>query len=473
MPEWLSILPPVLAIVIAIWKKEVIFALVMGIWIAESLLLIKTGALVMPDGAMGALTFLAAFIGEGFLGMMTRIVGVFESAGNTRVLLFGLIVGALLELMRDSGGVSAFVQRLTNMGLTRTPRQAGLLATITGTAVFVESSMSVLSAGVVSQRLFDKFGMSRARLAFIIDATSAPICILIMLNAWGAYVLQLISDYGIVNPTSVVIATIPFNFYPLLVLALVWYTVITTKVHGPMRKAEEAAAEKALEMTEEDVDPSRARYMLAPLATLIAGMLFFMFYTGGGDFTKGSGSTSVLLSVTLATILAIILTVKDKVYTYRKSIDVVYTGMGKLIPVSMVMLLAFAIGTSCKTLGTGPFVAHLIGGFLPAILVAPLLFIAGAIISFTTGTSWGTFAILIPLGLPLGQELGLPTAFVLSAVLGGGVFGDHCSPISDTTILSSLASGCDHLEHVRTQLPYALTAGTGAILLYMVTYLFV
>lgn len=469
MPEWMSILPPLVAIAVAIWKKEVIVALVVGIWLGEGLFLWQSGALDDVSSLLLPLVMMA----KGFFALMERIVSVFESAGNVRVLLFGLVVGALLELMQASGGVSAFVNRLTSMGLTKSRRQVGALASVTGMVVFVESSMSVLSAGVVSQRLFDKFGMSRARLAFIIDSTSAPICILVLLNAWGAYIVELMEPFGFESSVGVVMSTIPFNFYALLILVLVWYTALSTKVHGPMKQVDQEQVENGASHVEgTTIDATRSRYMWAPLLTLIAGMFFFMWYTGDGTFANGSGSMSVLVSVTLATILAIVMLVKDKVYSYRDTVDVVYVGMGKLIPVSMVMMLSFAIGASCKALGTGPFVASFLGSFLPALLVAPLVFLCAAIISFTTGTSWGTFAILIPLAIPLGLQLELPPAFVLSAVLGGGVFGDHCSPISDTTILSSLASGCDHLEHVRTQLPYAVTAGVGAMILYIVVGMF-
>ena len=146
--------------------------------------------------------------------------------------------------------------------------------------------------------------------------------------------------------------------------------------------------------------------------------------------------------------------------------------MGQLIPVTTIMLLSFAIGSSCKALGTGPFVASALSDVLPVFTVAPIIFLCGALISFTTGTSWGTFAIMVPLAIPLGQSMGLSPSLVLSAVLGGGVFGDHCSPISDTTLLSSLASGCDHLEHVRTQIPYAMIAGSAAVVLYALVSLF-
>ncbi len=468
MPEWMSILPPLLAIAVAIWKKEVTIALLLGIWLGEALLLWHDGAFANSGLALPLEALFASF-----LAVANRIVGVFSDSGNVQVLLFGLVVGALLELMKDSGGVQAFVGRLSNLGLTSSPRRASVLATLTGVVVFVESSISVLSAGVVGQRLFDRYGLSRARLAFIIDSTSAPICILIMLNAWGAYVLKLLQPYNLANPVGVLIGTIPFNFYPLAIFVIVWYTAISLRVFGPMAKLEAAQAQTSAAIdnaapVEELSGKARSRYMWAPMSVMIGGMFFMMWYTGQGDFTAGNGSFSVLVSVSLAAILAILLIVGDKVMSFRDSVETVYTGMGKLLPVSTIMLLSFAIGALCKALGTGPFVASFLGSFLPALMVAPLVFITAAVISFTTGTSWGTFAILIPLAMPLGAQLGLPPSFVLSAVLGGGVFGDHCSPISDTTILSSLASGCDHLDHVRTQLPYALTAAAFAVVAYLV-----
>ncbi len=465
MPEWFSVLPPLLAIAVAIWKKEVVLALTLGIWLAETFLAVSDPRWHPPGSAIEWPVALLELAGLGFLGFLERCVAVFQDMGNARVLLFGLIVGALLELMRDSGGVAALVERLSGMGLTRSKRQVGILPTIIGMGIFVETSMSVLSAGVVSQKLFDKFGMSRARLAYIVDSTCAPISVLILFNGWGAYILGLLEGYELNNPVATLVASVPFNFYALLILASVWYTVLSTRVHGPMRQTEGQVSDQ--EVSESKEMATRARYMWAPLLLLVGGMVFFMWFTGEGNLLQGSGSKSVLWAVTLATVSLIILLAWEKVFEYREMIQISYKGMGKLLPVVLIMLLSFAIGASCKALETGPFVAGLVGDFLPAFLIAPLLFISAAIISFTTGTSWGTFAILIPVGIPLAFAMDLPPGFVLSAILGGGVFGDHCSPISDTTIISSLASGCDHLEHVRTQLPYAMTAAAAAVLIYM------
>lgn len=453
--DWLSIIPPIVAIIIVFWKKEVISALLIALVTSEILLLISD-----PERTL----WLAP--------MMTvdRIVDVAGSGGNTRILLFSVLVGALLALIRDSGGVTATVQRIMDLGIAKTRQHVGALTMFTGIAVFVESNLSVLSSGILARGLFDKFKMSRARLAYIIDSTSAPICILILLNGWGAFVLGLISNYQLEeSAVSILWGSVWFNFYALFTLAIVAYTIITDKVHGPMQIEEDWAAANTGEINiqnshpitakDEQQIPSKSRFMLLPLITMVLSMLGFMFWTGNGDLTRGSGSRSVLYATTLATLLAFILVVIHRRFTQREALHISFKGMGELLPLVTIVLLSISLGASLKVLGTGIFVAGLVGEYLPIFLVVPMLFVAGGIMSFTTGTSWGTFAILIPIGIPLVQTLGLPPSLVVAAILSGGIFGDHCSPISDTTAVSSLAAGCDLLTHVKTQLPYALVAG--------------
>jgi Na+/H+ antiporter NhaC len=204
------------------------------------------------------------------------------------------------------------------------------------------------------------------------------------------------------------------------------------------------------------------------MLVLIFGMVAFMFWTGNGDLTQGSGSRSVLYATSLACLVAYIMMLFQREYNHIQLMKIAFDGMGELLPLVTIVLFSLALGASLKELGTGVFIANLVGDFLPLILVAPMLFIAGGIISFSTGTSWGTFAILIPLGVPLIQTLSLPPELILAAILGGGVFGDHCSPISDTTAVSALASGCDLLQHVKTQLPYALFTGICAFFAYII-----
>lgn len=475
MPALFVLLPPLIAILFAIWKREVVIALSLGIWLAEGLLLVQQGFAWSDNVALWPLQVLQT-AGLAAIATLERLVGVFQGQGDTRVLLFGLVVGALLELMQASGGVAAFVRKLAQAGLTNTKRKVLALPSAIGSLIFVETNLSVLSAGVVSQKLFDRYQFSRERLAYLVDSTCAPISALILINGWGAYLLGLLDDYDLENPVGVLAGTLPLNFYALLTLAGVWYTVLTTRVHGPMRKVEAQVADAASTTSTDatDIEPTRARYMLVPLVTLVCGVFFFMWYTGGaGPLTDimssdASGSSSVLWSCVLATVILILMLAKDKVFSYLDMVNISYRGMGKLLPVVVIMLLSFAIGDSCRALGTGTYVSHAVGEFLPVFAVAPLLFICAGVISFTTGTSWGTFALLVPVGIPLALTMGLPLPLIMASIIGGGVFGDHCSPISDTTIVSSLAAGCDHLQHVRTQLPYALVTGSLAILIYTI-----
>ena len=453
--HWYSILPPIIAIIIAFWRKEVILALLAAILSAEYLLAYQNKTEIFFTGTIGSIE---------------RVIEIVTSAGNSRILLFSVLIGAMLAYMRYSGGVAATVEMLINKGVAKSKKQVGLLTMFTGIVVFIESNLSVLASGILARGLFDKFNMSRARLAYIIDSTSAPICILILLNGWGAFILALLSNYEFEqSAVSVLWGTVPLNFYAIIALALVLYTILADKVHGPMKEAEKNLVK--LEGEQIVIPASKARFMILPLASMILSMIGFMLWTGNGDLADGNGSKSVLYATLLACFVAYILLLSSKQYTHKELVDTGFKGMGEILPLVTIVLFSLTLGASLKELGTGGFVAGLVGDYLPISLIVPVLFLAGAMMSFSTGTSWGTFAILIPIGVPLIQTLGLPPSLVIAAILGGGVFGDHCSPISDTTAVSSIASGCDLLTHVRTQMPYALFGGVLAFVGYFIASL--
>ncbi|QTH72349.1 Na+/H+ antiporter NhaC family protein [Pseudoalteromonas xiamenensis] len=451
--SWVSILPPLIAIVVVFWRKEVILALLLALISSEFLLAIQNDTSVLSGT---------------FIGSIERVISIATSAGNSRILIFSIVIGALLVYIRESGGVAATVNMLMRRGVARSKRQVGFLTMFTGVAVFIESNMSVLTSGIVARGLFDKFKMSRARLAYIIDSTSAPVCILILLNGWGAYVLGLLSNYELEqSAVSILWGSVAFNFYAIIALALVAYTIITDKVHGPMKQAELELQHQQFEM-EAVATATKARFMLVPLLTLIASMIGFMYWTGEGVLANGSGSKSVLYATVLACTVAYLLLLQSKRFEHKELMQLGFKGMGELLPLVSIVLLSLTLGASLKELGTGVFVASVVGDYLPVYFIVPVLFLTGAVMSFTTGTSWGTFAILIPIGVPLIQSLGLPPSLVVGAILSGGIFGDHCSPISDTTAVSALASGCDLLTHVKTQLPYALFGGALSLVAFFV-----
>ncbi|WP_223669925.1 Na+/H+ antiporter NhaC family protein [Kangiella shandongensis] len=445
--SWLSILPPVVAIIFAVWKRDVTIALLLAIF---------TASLILVGGKPV----------YAFTDTVERIIGVFSSAYNTRILMFSLLIGALIQLIKISGGVSAFVNWLTHRSLVNNQRKAGLLPTILGSSIFIDTNMSVLTAGLSSQALFDKFKMSRLRLAYIIDSTCAPISVLILLNGWGAAILGHVEKTGVQDPTSVMLGSIGLNFYAIVTLLIVFYTVLSTNVHGPMKSMER---EIEPQENERSLPPAtKKRYMLLPLIFMVVSILAFMYITGEGDLRQGSGSESVLWSVILSTLLALLLLRYDAKKPTKELMAESFKGLGNLLPLVTLVLLAFALSSAMGDLETGPFVAQAVGDFIPLWLIPALIFVLAGFISFTTGTSWGTFGILIPIAVPLALALGISPSLVLGAVLGGAVFGDHASPISDTTVISSLAAGCDLLDHVKTQLPYALTAGGISIVLYII-----
>ena len=332
-----------------------------------------------------------------FVGFIERIISVVSSAGNARILVFSILIGALLAYIRDSGGVTAAVEKLVNKGIANSKRQVGSLTMFTGTVIFIESNLSVLTAGILSKDLFDKFGMSRARLAYIIDSTSAPICILVLLNGWGAYVLALLSNYQFAqSPVSILWGSVAFNFYAIMALLMVIYTVVTDNVHGPLRDTELALKKlpknntdtvstaskkqaKALaDFSERTMVPAtKARYMLVPLMTMVISMFVFMYWTGHGDITAGSGSKSVLYATCLALAVGYFLLRFSNHFTHKKLVEVGFKGIAELLPLVVIVLLSLTLGASLKDLGTGLFIAGVVGEHLPIIFIVPMLFLAG------------------------------------------------------------------------------------------------
>ena len=441
-----TLVPPIAAILIAVIWRNVYVALIVALIMSESLILGGNLAL-------------------GSLEMVSRVASVFDSRGNTNILLFCLLIGALIALMRDSGGVAAMARGLIGSGLAKTPRRAELIVAGTGTAVFVETNVSLLSSGILGRPLYDGHGLSRERLAYIIDSTSAPISVILLINAWGAYALSLVEPYGFANPTTVVVGSVPWNFYALLTVAGVYLTAFSGKVFGPLKNMQA----RPLTQAEGDADEKggKAIYMGLPLIVLVGAALGFMVWTGNGNIFEGSGSQSILWAIILATAVVAILLRIDGVFDGKTIQQKSFDGIGEMVPMVTVLLLSIALGGSLRALGTGEYVAGLAAANLPIYSIPAILFIAGGAISFMTGTSWGTYGILVPIAMPVAIELGLPPSLLLGAVLGGGVFGDHCSPISDTSLIASVAAGTEHLDHVRTQLPYAMIAGTLAVGAYL------
>ncbi len=481
-----SVLPPLIAIVLAIKTRQVFLSLFFGIWI---------GWVVINDWNFF----------HGTLASIDALVDVFKDPGNTRTIMFSSLVGALIAYIQRSGGVDGFIRYINrflhhmetkHQGNSR--RLVQLMAWATGVAIFVESSINVLTVGTIFRPIFDRLKIPREKLAYIADSISAPTCILIPLNAWGAYIMGLLLAQGLSNPFKIMIQAYPLNFYPFLAMAAVLIVIITQKDIGPMKAAEKRTreqgkviADNAVPMMSDEIvglakkenAPERARNMIIPILTMVLMMPVGLIYSGWqelGDTTgwsiqktifeaigHGSGSKAVLWAVLSALLVAAILYRSQKIFKLKELIDLLFKGVGGLIPLALLMMLAFAIGRLCRELGTGLYVAELSKSWLSPHFVPFIIFLVSCFIAFSTGTSWGTFAIMLAIAIPMAQTMQVSIPLTVGAVLGGGVFGDHCSPISDTTIISSMASASDHIDHVKTQLPYALIAGGIAAIMYL------
>jgi Na+/H+ antiporter NhaC len=329
--------------------------------------------------------------------------------------------------------------------------------------------MTLLVAGAISRPLFDRYKVSREELAYIIDSTSAPVCVMIPLNAWGAIILSLLASSSIDNPIDVFVGAIAFNLYPIIVILFSAFVISRNIKIGPMRRAQARteAGQVLWPNATPMVDPSilaqheaaspddKARFMIVPILVMVVAMPLSLYITGEGDLSAGSGSTSVLWAVLLALLAAWILVLQARRSALDELMHTFLRGAGGLLPVAMILLFALALGDVANLLGTGVYVARLAQETIPLFMLLPLLFLISSFIAFSIGSSWGTFAIMIPLAMQIALSLELSTSLFLAAVLSGSVFGDHASPISDTTVVASMASATDHIDHVRTQLPYA------------------
>ena len=463
-PVWTSVVPPLLAIGLAIATRQVILSLSIGIWMGAWLL-----------GAGDPLTAVGQAI--------EAVINVFGDAGDTRVLLFTLIIGALIATIEQLGGVRGFIALLQNRGWVTGAKRAQWLAFFTGVVVFIESNITLLIAGSISRPLFDRFAVSREKLAYIIDATSAPICVLIPLNAWGAVIVSLLASSGIDDPINVFIGSIAFNFYAIAAVLVCAFVIARGLDIGPMRKAQlrtlggELLWPSATPMVDPAVmadqiahqDSDAASTMLVPIVTLIITMPVALYVTGDGDISAGSGSTSVLWAVLLALTTVWVLGLVRRQTRIEELMQLFFKGAGGLLPVAMILLFSLALGAIANALGTGIYVAQLAQSAVPMAALLPLLFVLSAFIAFSIGSSWGTFAIMIPLAMQIVLALDVNASIFLAAVLSGAVFGDHASPISDTTVVASMAAATDHIDHVRTQLPYALlSAGIATLAFFAV-----
>ena len=469
----LSIIPPVGALGLALWKKQIYPALLLGVWLGWWIL--------------DSWNPLAAV-----WSTIESLVSVFGDPGNTRVIFYSLLVGATVSLITATGGVEGLIQWLDRRQWVNNRTQAQFVPFIVGLLITVESSITALVAGTVGRPLTDRHRVSREKLAYICDSTSAPICMLVPFNGWGAFVIGLLAVQGVASPVGVLLQSVVVNFYPMAAILILFLTIAKGWEIGPMRAAEKRALEEGKpnadgakplvgdEILTVKTLPNfvpKARNLVVPVGTMVATIVIGIFLTGWRNSDPGadlwsmiqasSGSTAVLWAVIMSLVVLAILNLGKKKMKGRDFLDLTFKGMGGMIPVVALLVLAFALGETVRQLGTGAYVATLISGAVHVKIAVVGLFLLACFVAFATGTSWGTFAVMVPIAVPLATGLDGSVPLFLAAVLGGGVFGDHCSPISDTTIISSMATASDHMDHVRTQIPYAVVSGGVAAVAYL------
>ncbi len=455
----LSLLPPVVAIVLALNTKEVYTSLLVGI---------ATGALLYANGNLELALTTLFFNEDG--GMVSKL----SDSSNVGILVFLVMLGILVALMNKAGGSAAFGRWASTHIHTRAGAQFATL--LLGVMIFVDDYFNCLTVGSVMRPVTDRQKISRAKLAYLIDATAAPICIIAPVSSWAAAVTSSVPEGSGINGFTMFLRTIPYNYYAIMTVVMCLFLIFTGTDYGPMKRNEENAKNGDLFTTEDrpygdDVDDgtdTRGHVvdLVAPVIVLIASCIFGMIYSGGFfegvDFVSAFANCNASMGLVMGSSIALLFTFvfyrTRQVMTFQDFAACIPDGFKAMVSPMLILTLAWTLSGMTGLLGAKYYVADLLSGSAAALqyLLPFIIFIVAVFLAFATGTSWGTFSILIPIvchAFPEGEMLVLSIA----ACLSGAVCGDHCSPISDTTIMASAGAHCSHVNHVSTQLPYALT----------------
>ncbi len=491
IPGWLSIVPPLIAIGLALVFKDVLISLYLGVF---------AGALILFEWRP-----VAAFARS----VDHFILPALADSDHAKIIVFTTLLGGMVGVISRSGGTRGIVERLTPYATTS--RRGQLATWAMGVAVFFDDYANTLIVGSTMRPITDRLRVSREKLAYIVDSTAAPVASIVPISTWIGFEVGLIgaafTQLGLdLNPFTVFVESIPYRFYPLLALVLGFTIAASGRDFGPMLRAERRAADEGKLLADGDqalaeyrsdvLEPPpgirlRAVNAVLPMLVVVAVTLAGLWVTGSAalaasgaappegllarmrEVFSGSDSFTTLLWASLAgVVVAVLLPLVQRILSVRHTMEAMMEGFKGMLMALVVLVLAWSIGAVCGELHTADWVVALAEGVLSPHWLPVLVFALSAAVSFATGTSWGTMGILIPLVIPIAHGLstaaghapgdavyGIVMVGTISSVLAGSVWGDHCSPISDTTILSSTASGSDHIAHVRTQLPYALSVG--------------
>lgn len=466
-----SLLPPVIAIVLALNTKEVYTSLLVGI---------ASGALLYANGNLELALNTLFFNEDG--GMITKL----SDSGNVGILAFLVMLGILVALMNKAGGSAAFGRWASTHIHSRAGAQFATL--MLGVMIFVDDYFNCLTVGSVMRPVTDRQKVSRAKLAYLIDSTAAPICIIAPVSSWAAAVTSSVPEGSGINGFTMFLRTIPYNYYAVLTVVMSLFLIFTGAEFGPMKLNEDNAKNGDLFTTTDrpygdDVDDGSDTNghvidLIAPVLVLIAACIFGMVYTGGffegvdfiTAFADCNASAGLVLGSSIALLFTFVFYRVRSVMTFQDFAACIPEGFKAMVSPMLILSLAWTLSGMTGLLGAKYYVANLLGNSAAALqyLLPFIIFLVAVFLAFATGTSWGTFSILIPIvchAFPNGEML----VVSIAACLSGAVCGDHCSPISDTTIMASAGAHCSHVNHVSTQLPYAITAAACSAVCYIIT----
>ena len=456
----LSLLPPVLTVVLAIWTRNIIVSLSLGVF---------SGSLIL----VGYNPFAAT------LDLIEKRVFVQIAVGSNIQIIFTMMaIGGFIRLLEVSGGAHAFARGMTRF--ISSPRKAQFASWASGISIFFTDSGNALIIGPLFRPIFRELKICREKLAYILDSTASPICILIPFIGWGAYIMGLIeqaySDAGLTESAlSVLINVLPFQFYAILTLSAVLFFIITGRDFGPMGKAQQRflTQDQYLlgQAAEPDHDlsvPPRLSLFVIPLSILLGliGVLL-AWHAMNYELTSIHVRSTMTIAYASASIACAYLMFKHQSVPMNDSLNTFIRGAESMVFVVIILILAWSLSSVIKDLGTAQVLSTLVGGNVNPALLPAIVFVLGAIISIATGSSWGTFAILMTLAVPVAVAVDAPLYMTIGAVLSGGLFGDHTSPISDTTVLASIGADCPHIDHVSTQFYYAMVTGGVAFVTFL------
>lgn len=484
IPGWLSIFPPFLAILIALLFKRVVPALFLGLWV----------------GAMLAVGLSLNGIWIGLLDtLQVYVLGALSDPDKASIILFSFMIGGMVGIISKNGGMQGVVNQIVKWA--NTPRRGQAATGMLGVIIFFDDYANSLVVGNTMRSVTDRLKISREKLAYIVDSTAAPVSCIAFVTTWIGYEVGLIGTALEkmpeidASPYGLFLSSIPYSFYPILAIFFVFAVAYTQRDFGPMYKAElrarrtgqvlapdanvDPAVASGSEMKPKEGIPHRMINAVLPVFVLIFGVLAGLYATGEGDTIRdiiGSADSykALMWASLLSVVAAALLTSVQRILTVGEIVDAWYTGLKGMMFAMIILVLAWSLSETTEVLHTADYLVTVLGDALNPGLVPAIVFILAAATAFATGSSWGTMGILLPLVLPLSWAVmsandmtGLDSYHIIystvASILAGSVWGDHCSPISDTTILSSMASGCDHIDHVRTQLPYALVVGCVAV----------